>query len=170
MSLAVKMYRTVIARHDNPLDLANPAYELNHSRILTWANGVGADQADKIWHDKRTLAASGTENLDLAGGALLDPLTQAAISFARVKAIVVKAMATNVNNVVFGNSGANAWLGPFGAAAHTLAVPPDGEIWLVAPKQTAWPVTVGTGDILTVTNSAGGTGVDYEIIIIGASA
>jgi hypothetical protein len=37
-------------------------------------------------------------------------------------------------------------------------------------EATAWPVTGGTGDLLKVTNSAGGTSVDYEIVVIGASA
>jgi len=39
----------------------------------------------------------------------------------------------------------------------------------------AWPgtgltVTAGTADLITVTNSAGSTGVTYKVILIGTSA
>jgi hypothetical protein len=42
-------------------------------------------------------------------------------------------------------------------------------LW-AATDSTSVAVTAGTGDLLTVTNSAGSTSVTYDIIIIGASA
>jgi hypothetical protein len=133
-----------------------------------WASGVLASQADVVWGDTRTLAASATEDLDLAG--VLVGALGATVTFARVKFIMVTADAANTNNVVVGGAATNTWVGPFGAATHTLAVQPGGFYAEAAPGATAWPVTATTADLLKVANSAGGTAVTYSIILIGASA
>ncbi len=169
MGLSAKVILQLVARHDNALDLAAAIADLNHTKTFAFANGTGANQADRIFHDNRTLAAAGTENHDLAGG-LPDPLTNAAITFGRIRALIVYGDPANTHNVVLGNSGANAWLGPFGAAAHTAHVQPGGQAVFVTPGTTAWPVTAGTGDILTVTNSGGVSLVRYDMILLGASA
>ena len=38
---------------------------------------------------------------------------------------------------------------------------------LVAPGAAGYAVTAGTGDILKVANSGAGTGVTYDIVIVG---
>lgn len=167
MAFDASLYFNLVSNLSNPLDLSTPASALAYSRQIPFTQGAGLNQADRIWHDTRTLTAAATENLDLAG-ILADPWG-VAITFARVKGILVVAAAGNTNNVVVGNSGANAFLGPFGAAAHTVSVRPGG-VWLhLAPDATAYAVTAGTGDILTVTNSAAGTPVTYDVVVIGAS-
>jgi hypothetical protein len=133
-----------------------------------WPDGTGANAADRVFQDRRTLAASANEDLDLAG-VLLDPFG-AAITFARVKAIFVKASAANTNNVVIGGAAATQFVGGFGAATHTFAVQPGGLFLVVAPGATAWPVGAGTSDFLRITNSGAGTSVTYDVVIIGASA
>ncbi len=54
------------------------------------------------------------------------------------------------------------------AKPDTVKVKPGGAIALVAPDATGYAVTAGTADQLKVANSAGGTSVTYDIIIIGA--
>jgi hypothetical protein len=130
-------------------------------------NGTGSDQADRVFADTRTLNPSSNEDLDLADP-LLDPIGGAA-AFAKVKAIIVRAAATNTNNVVVGGAATNAFVGGFGAAAHTFAVPPGGVFMVSAPKG-GWTVTPGTGDLLRIANSGGGTAVTYDITVIGTSA
>ncbi|MCL4822566.1 MAG: hypothetical protein KJ067_25870, partial [Vicinamibacteria bacterium] len=117
--------------------------------------------------DRRTLAASANEDLDLAGS-LVDAFG-AVVSFAKVRALRIKAAPENTNNVVVKPGAANGFLGPFGAAAHTLTLPPGGEVLLVAPV-AGWTVTPATGDLLNVANSGAGTSVTYEIEVLGASA
>lgn len=131
-------------------------------------SGTGDNQADKVFADTRTLASSANEDLDLAGGSLVDPLG-APVTFAKVKAIIVRAAAGNTNNVVVGGAAANAFQGGFGAANDTHAVPPGGVFLASAPK-AGWAVTPGTGDLLRIANSGGGTSVQYDIEIIGTSA
>jgi hypothetical protein len=129
------------------------------------ANGTGANQVSNHWHDQRTLTASSSENLDLAGS-LVNGLGQT-LTFTKIKALIVKAAVANVNDVVIGNAAANAWLGPFGAVTHTIAVKPGGLVVLVAPDANGYAVTAGTVDILKVLNGGAGTSVVYDIVIIG---
>lgn len=166
--LTTKLAVELEALLSNPLDIASRSSSIARRPRLSLGNGTGAGLADLIWSDSRTLGASATENLDLSGS-LLDPFG-ALIAFARVRAMLVVAAAANVNNVVLGGQTVNGWLGPFGAAAHTIAVQPGDLYVQTARGATAWPVTAGTGDLLQVANGGAGTGVDYEIVLIGASA
>lgn len=139
------------------------------SQAVQLANGIGAGQVDRLFADTRTLAASGTEDLDLAG-ALLDGLNGPA-AFARVKGIVVRAAAGNTNNVVFSRSASNGFA-LFSAAGDAIALRP-GETFAVfcgAADAIGHPVVAATGDLVTITNSGAGTGVTYDIWVLGCSA
>lgn len=151
-----------------PLDLATPTMDLLRTLAIELASGTGANQADMIWSDRRTLAASGTEDLDLAG-VLTHPLTGALLTFARLKAILIYAATTNTNNVNLTRPAA-AGVTLFLAASDGVAVRPGGLFVVAAPDATAYVVTATTADLLTVTNSAAGTEVIYDVILIGASA
>jgi hypothetical protein len=48
-------------------DLGDPVQTFAEQFELAIANGTGADQANNVFSDERTIAASGTDNLDLAG-------------------------------------------------------------------------------------------------------
>ncbi|WP_282698209.1 hypothetical protein [Streptomyces sp. CC208A] len=151
------------------LDLATASAPVTVRAATTWQSGIGAGQADRVFSDRRTLAASATEDLDLAG-VLLDAFG-AAITFARVKGLYVRADAANVNNVVLGNATSNAWAALLGATG-TLTLRPGAAVGLTtgAADATAYAVTAGTGDLLKVANSGAGTAVSYDIVIIGSSA
>ena len=58
----------------------------------------------------------------------------------------------------------------FGDSSDKLVVRPGGFIHAFAPDATAYAVTATTADLLTIANSAGGTSVTYDIVIIGTSA
>ncbi|MFC5187132.1 hypothetical protein [Actinomadura harenae] len=147
--------------------LAAPSSLLRLARQIDLATGTGAGQADKVWSDRRTLAASANEDLDLAG-TLLDALGTV-VSFARVKALYISAATTNTNALVIGAAAANAWSALLGTTG-TLTLPPAGELLVAAPGATAYPVTAGTADLLRVTNGGAGSTVTYDIAVIGASA
>lgn len=151
----------------NPLDLSTPVDALVEAIKFAWTSGTGANQADRIFHDQRTLAASATENLDLAGS-LAGPLGST-VTFARIKLVMVTAAAANVNNVNVIREGTNG-VPLFLALGDGTAVRPGGGFLWWAPDSTGVAVTASTGDLLTFTNSAGSTSVTYDVIIIGASA
>lgn len=167
MGLTAKVVSIVSAAHDAALDLETVRSDYANRHVHEFAAGTGNQQVDRKFTDRRTLAASANEDLDLAAS-LVDAFG-AVITFAKVRALRIKAAPENTNDVVVKPAASNGFLGPFGAAAHTLTLPPGGEVLLVAPV-AGWPVTPSTADLLNVANGGSGTSVTYEIEILGASA
>jgi hypothetical protein len=167
MALTTRLSVSLLATLTNALDLSTPEDELNYLKNIELATGTGANQANMLWHDRRTLNASATEDLDFAG-ALTNALgvTQ---TFARIKAFIVYAATGNTNNVNVTRPASNG-VPLFIAAGDGIAVRPGGLFVAVTPDATAYAVTADTGDLVTFTNSAGSTSVTYDVIVIGASA
>ena len=144
-------------------DLSQPVDSLSYQWWTELADGTAAGQANARVTDRRTLAGSATENLDLSGG-LTDPFG-APLLFTAVKAIQVSAAAANAGAITIGGAASNAFVGPFGASTHTLSVPPGATVLLVHPG-AGWPVTAGTADLLKVANGSASASV-YDVIIVG---
>lgn len=136
------------------------------------ASGVGANQADVAWSDRRTIAASGAESLDLAG--VLTGALGGAKTFVKVKTILIVADPANTNDVVVGNAGGDGtagYAGPLGGVTETVKVKPGGVLLFHAPGAAGLgTVTAATADLLGIANSSSGTAVTYEIVILGTSA
>jgi hypothetical protein len=163
-SLGVSLSSTL----SNALDLATARVPLAYSKSLDLSSGTGANQADKIFSDTRTLAASATEDLDLAG-VLVDALGST-LTFARIKGLLICPAAANTNSLIVGNAASNGFISWVGGATHTVTVRPGGLFALFAPDATAYAVTAATADLLHIANGGAGTSVTYDIVIIGASA
>lgn len=165
MPLQARVQSNVYGKVSNQAAMGILTWEGQRGNTREIADGVGAGAATKVFSSQRTLAASASENIDLSG-TLADP-TNTTVVFTGVKALYIKAADTNVNDVVIGNAATNAWVGPFGAAAHTLALKPGEELLITNFTAAGWPVTAGTGDLLKVLNGGAGTPVGYEIVVIG---
>lgn len=170
MPLEANLLVSVSAKLATTQDLGEAVATMSKNYRATLTDGTTAGKADRIFHDTRTLAASATEDLDLAG-VLTDPLG-AVLNFARIKGLIIVAAAANVNNVVVGGAATNGFVSPFGAAAHTVTVRPGATLALLAGSgdATGYAVTAATGDLLKVANSGAGSTVTYDVIVIGASA
>lgn len=168
-TLRTTINTSIVASYTGTNDLGSPAFSLSASSQapIQLTTGTGTNQADLMFADQRTLAASATENIDVAGS-LVDPLGTT-LTFVTVKAVKICASSANTNNVVVGGAASNGLLGIFSDATDKIVVKPGGCFVWVAPKAGA-TVTASTGDILLVANSAGSTSVTYDIIIIGTSA
>jgi hypothetical protein len=147
--------------------LGTVTYSFNQSALAQFAPGTALGKADKLFSDQRTIAASGTLNLDLAG-TLTDPFGTT-LTCVKVKTIFFVADAGNTNNVVVGGAGSNTFVGPFADATDKVAIPPGGSLLLTHPG-AGWTVTAATGDILLVANSGGTTGVTFKVIVVCTSA
>ncbi|MFE2353469.1 hypothetical protein [Streptomyces parvulus] len=151
------------------LDLGVARAPHSLSRRLELASGTGAGKADKVFSDRRTLAASATEDLDLAG-TLVDAFG-ATITLARVKGIIIAAAAGNTNNVLVGAASGSPWATLLNSTGVITLRP--GAFLAVgtgAADATGYVVTATSADLLKVANSAAGSSVTYDIHIIGASA
>jgi hypothetical protein len=167
MALATDLSLRLAANLTNPLDLSTPADALVKAITLALTSGTGSGQANMLWHDQRTLAASATENLDLSGS--LTNAFGATQTFARIKLVMVTAASANTNNVNVIREGTNG-VPLFLALGDGIPVRPGGVFLWACTDSTGVAVTNGTGDLLTFTNSAGSTTVTYDVVIIGASA
>jgi hypothetical protein len=168
MTLSAKISAALVAALTSSPDLGATVNNTALSPSFAFADGSGANQANKLFVDTRTLAASGTENLDFSG-ALTDPLG-AAVVFTKIRALMVRAAAANTNDVVVGGLNAAAFgiITLFGDDPSSVKVKPGGLLLLVAPDANGYAVTAGTADLLKILNSAGGTGVTYDILVLGS--
>jgi len=161
-------HSNIVCKVDSLLLSALDARSATDPLLFDWTtlfpNGTAAGQASQQFYDSRTLTASATENLDLAGS-----LTNAfgtTLTFAKIKAIAVKASASNnASNSVQVARGSSNGVPLFLAASDGVALQPGA--WFLFVDPTGVTVTAGTGDILTITNSAGTNSVVYEIWILG---
>jgi hypothetical protein len=166
MAVTANISVSITGTQTNPLDLGTATLPFSDSLLIALTNGTGASMADKVFTDTRTLAASATEDLDLAG--VLTDAFGATITFAKIKAIYIEAAVGNTNDVQIQRATANG-VPLFMAALDGLPVKPGG-CFLWACPGTGVTVTAATGDLFTITNSGGTTGVTYDVIIIGTSA
>ena len=159
-----------IFQEDRDLSTVIDSSRLEYAGSL--ADGVGADQADVLWHDERTIAAAGNDDLDLTD--LTSALFSSTVTFglASVKAVLVVNTETS-GPAVLRVGGAGAVAGAFGAPFAgdqdaVVEVPADSGL-LLTNKTTGWPVADGSSDILRIANP-GASAVTYRIAILGTSA
>jgi hypothetical protein len=163
MSVTARIALAVSGKQQGTNDLGRPVFDFEMNEIVSFTPGALAGQTNLVFADNRTIAASANDDLDLNGS--LPGALGGVLAFISVKAIIIRAAAGNTNNVVVGGASSNGFVGPFGAAAHTVAIRPGDE--LVITNRTGWTVTPSTGDILRIANSGSGTPVSYDIIILG---
>lgn len=157
----------VAANLQDSVAIGNVAHTIAFSVANSLTNGTGANQANQVHTSRRTIPASSNESLDLAGG--LNNAFGTALNFTAIKAIVISAAATNTNDVVIGGAATNGFNSWAGSATDTVKVKPGGLFVIAAPTAAGYPVTATTADLLKIANSGAGSGVTYDIVIIGAA-
>lgn len=156
---------------EDVLDTSTVADTARLAYANSWRDGVAVDQADQLWHAQQTLAASGVVNLDLTnlsravfGGSL-------AVSFAKVKALVLVNLAsTSGLDLLVGGAGTggNAWGAPFnGDKDAKLVLPADSALVLVNRK-TGWAVTNASSDVLKIENPQA-SAITFKAALIGTT-
>ena len=168
MGLTSNMGMSASGSYTKSADLETGSGDLNWRRAVALDSGTGAGKADLRFTDTRTLAASATEDLDLAG--VLTDLFGTALTFVKIKGLFISAASGNTNNVVVGAAASNAWATLLNATG-TITLRPGASfgVMAAAADATTYAVTAGTGDLLKVANSAAGTSVSYDIVIVGSS-
>jgi hypothetical protein len=167
MSVTADIRLSVTGHHVSALDLgsADLPFSLSSTHALT--SGVAAGMVDRVFTDQRTLALSATEDLDLAG-VLVDAFG-AAITFAKIKAIFIKAAAGNTNNLQISRPAGATGVPLFLAISDGFVLPPGFTFAWFGPGAGV-TVTAASGDLITITNGGAGTPVTYDVVILGTSA
>lgn len=163
-AVSLQVVLKLIGSMTQATDLSSLADALSRDYTLTFANGTGANQANMWWHDQRTLAASATEDLDLAGS--LTSVFGTTITLTSLKGVFVYAAAANTNNVNVTRPAANGitWLL---AAGDGIGLKPGAWVAWFDPSANGATVTAATADLITFTNSAGTTSVTYDVFLLG---
>lgn len=165
-TLSSRVAVTINAQLQDGVTIGSVTHDIAYGVANALTNGTGANQANQAYSGRRTLAASATENLDLSGG-----LTNAfgtSLVFAAIKAILIVAAAGNTNDVVVGGAASNGFISWVGDATDTVKVKPGGMLLIAAPNAAGFDVDAGTADLLKIANGGAGTGVTYDVVIIGA--
>jgi hypothetical protein len=161
--VAANLSLHLTAKQTGAGDLGTPGVLVNISKEIDFTPGTAAvGQANVLFSDTRTLAASATENLDLAG-VLADALG-ATIAAAEVVALYIAAASGNTNDVQISRPAANG-VPLFLAAGDGFALGP-GDFSL-RTYRNGIAVTAATADLITVTNGGAGTSVTYDVVILG---
>lgn len=144
-------------------DLSIPVDKLALNRAIELADGDGADEADVIFHDSRSLADAGEETLDFNGGSLTDPLGNP-LTMAKLKVLYLKNTSTEATLLIGG--AATTPVGLFADPADVLKLPPGGVFLFTAPDVNG--LAVSTNKNLKLAHDGTGTSaLVYEIIAIG---
>lgn len=167
MPLTGKVLVEVDTTLTTTLDVGVAAHDVNYTASFVLTDGTGANQANNMFTDIRTLAASANESLDMAG--VLTNAFGATLSFTKIKALVIKADATNTNDVLVGGAASNQFGTLFGDVTDVVKVKPGGFVAFGAPDANGYAVTAATGDLLKIANSGSGTAVTYTIIVVGVA-
>jgi len=169
MALTASVTLSLSAKLTSALDLGTAQAPVTLLHDVDWSDGASAGQANRIFADTRQLAASATEDLDLAG-VLLDPLG-ATLTFARIKTLFIRAAAGNTNTLTVARPASNGLASLFAAASDQIILRPGASMLFCAGEEdsTGWAVVAGTGDLITIGNGGAGTVVNYDVVIIGAA-
>lgn len=164
LNSTVKM--SVNATLTNPdLDVGSAVYNISNEIFQKhFTNGTSAGLANAIWSDKRAIALSANDDLDLAG-VLLDPFS-GALTFTTIKYILVHAMEANAHNLILGGDTTTSLSTIFGAVTDKIILPPGATFSLLNPEN-GYVVTAATADKLRLTNAGSVSTINYEIILIG---
>lgn len=154
----------IVSKLLSALDLSTADDPVSINKQINFGNGTSAVQLSAHWHDQRTLTASSSENLDLAGS--LTNAFGATVTFTKVKLLYVFAATGNTNTVQVARGSSNG-LVLFLAASDAIVLNPGDVFGYAASSGVGTAVTAGTGDILTITNGSSGTSVTYDIFIGG---
>lgn len=166
MTLSASLAAVLNAAYSQTLDVGAVQYPLAYGPNFVFTDGSGANQANKLFTDTRTLAASASESLDLNG--VLTDAFGAVLNFTKIRALIIAASAANTNDVIVGNAASNGFVSWCGGATNTVTVKPGGLFMLVAPDVNGYAVTAATADLLKVLNGGAGTSIDYTITILGS--
>ncbi len=167
-SLSVEIKASLAWLWEESLELSTLVDSSKLEVQAAFSAGDGPGEADQIWHDTRTLAASSNDDLDLT--ALVQSIHGQAVSlgFAALKAILIHNTSAD-EPLVIDSSVTNSIKTPFdGSATSKLEIPPGSPVLLVN-KLAGWAVTAGTGDVLRISN-ASAEEIEYQIVIVGTAA
>lgn len=172
MPLAATVRLRVAANQTGSNDFGGPAFTPELETAINLQNGTAAGQADILFVDERTVAASTNDDIDLNG--VLAQAVGGAFTAAEIVSIVVinapRSGPANLSSLTIGG-GTTPFVGYLGGTTPTIGpIGPGGHVSIGSPGSSGiGTVTAATADLLRIANGAGGPAT-YQIAIIGRTA
>ena len=154
---------TLSINAQNSVDIGTAKYTPTYTYESTFTNGTGSSQAEIVFTDERTLAASTSEDLDLYGS-LADQFGNT-INGATLKRLIVEASPTNGDNILVGGAASNTFAAIFDAGSNKVKVFPGGLFAWSVPG-TGATITNSSADLLRIENADSGAEATYKIIMV----
>ncbi len=172
-ALTAKFFQqlTLSTERGNDLNNTNESISLAHTFELAF--GTDASQADEIWHDRRILGI-GSEDLNLFdSGTLVNPYGEA-ITFAKVRGLVVINRSTLTWGAHTGNSTNFLKVGGAGASpfvfldnsSDIITIDYASAFMLTIDTTSAWLVNAGTKNLKIAASVSEAL---YDIIVVGGT-
>lgn len=130
---------------------------------LTLTNGTGANQVNKGYHKVHTLAASGTEDIDLL--TIVNGYAEA-LALDEVVILRIAADPANIGNIEMKGGASNGWTSFLKDISDVIQIKPGSAIQLESLPASAYAVG-GTNKVITFTNADGSNAGSYTLTILG---
>jgi hypothetical protein len=163
-SLSGTVKTTPTLTYINTLDAqrVSATIDADVTRTATYSNGTGANQAQHVWIDERSLLTTTDETLDLtslANGAF------GTLTFSKIKELIIQVTtATPGYRLLVGGAATNAVSGCLGDPSDIIRVDAGGQVHISSPVDGF--AIDGTHKSLKIENPSGGT-VAYRIMLVG---
>jgi hypothetical protein len=162
MSLNAQILLSVLAHESESGDISRTLRATPAAYAMTLSDGTGANQAQVVWSDSRTVAST-PDDIDLA--AISDD--RGTVAFSSIKAAYIKnTHASSQLDIIAGDAVANSWAG-FGygdeGGASSLMVAPGGVAFIANPTAAGAAVSAS----LRILRINATPGVTYDIVLIG---
>jgi len=158
-----RIYLDVTAKSQKSLDLSIPEDNIALRPSLAYTFGGDEDvagEADQVYHDQFTIAASGNVAINLS--TCINPFSTAS-AFAYVKAVIIQ----NASALAGVSVGGGTWIAWFADASDKEIIKAGFTKMLAGPTHIA---AVGSGETLTITNLDGVNAATINVVIIGVVA
>ena len=129
-----------------------------------FTDGTGANKIQQVLLEAGSIAASGSDTIDLTGD-LLDP-GGATITFTKVKGFIIRNTSASGDGIQVDGT-FNAWLK---ASGDGVKVMPGGFLAVCNPTADGYAVTGGSADEITLTNLDSVNAQTYEVEVIGETS
>ena len=184
MSLTNLTAKTIVSLNaaiTKALDLSTPKQIIDVLKEVRFTFGeADVNLINQVFHDRRLLALSTEDVLDLTDGTLKNPFGED-VDFDIIRVIGIFNRSDIVSTspvhavtdaeIYFGKANAT-FLGPLGVTgiptdAPYISLEAGTGMLFVAPSATGWPVTETTGDDLVIGNADGVDQAMYDIVLLG---
>lgn len=140
-------------------------------KTTTLQDGAGLNQANRLFADSDSIAASSAATIDLFDFSGAKDAQGNNYALSKVKAIGIRNKATDSGAILrVGAEGTGATFNSVNGSdtVHIADVAPGGELILVAPSAAGYAVADSTNHLLKLANQSSSVALAYDIVVIGA--